>query len=338
MPASIVVHFDDCARAVDAFIERAQRQLAIAICWFTHPGLFERLLERQRQGVAITLALNFDQINFHPEALPFGLIEQLGGRVYAFAGPELLHHKFALADGSRVLQGSYNWTRSRHCDYLTEIVDGAIAAEFEQALAQLLPRCLPLAQVASRPVRQVSFMQLHQPGCWSADDMRRLIVQGSRVWVVRFPARAAVSWAQCFREQRHYAPGRANLSGYWAISRGWEEASFREWLSRQPPNAALRLAARYCLRLRTTDVLLAVDAAGRPLGMGVADAGPEPAPNLAPCSRQVWWLRWPPGTPLPMPLGAGAALHRYKGSGLQLVEHFRRGLGGRRAGGDSPPA
>lgn len=319
----ITTYFHDCTQAVDTFIGSAQYELAIAVCWFTHPGLFEHLLHRQRQGVAVTLVVNFDQINFHPEALSFIKLEELGGRVYAYTGPELLHHKFALADGARVLQGSYNWTRSRHCDYLAELDHAGAAAEFGQALSQLLPRCRRLADIQGLPVRQVSFVQLYQPNCWSPEDMRRLVVRGHRVWVVRFLVRAAVGWARCFREQRHYATEKIDLSDYWATNRTWQEARFRVWVAHQPPNAALGRVAHYCLRLRIGDMLLAVDAAGQPLGMGVINADPEPAPGLAPCSRQVWWLRWPPGTPLPSRPSKGNTLRRYRGSALQLVECLR---------------
>ena len=88
----------------------ARHTIHAAVAWFTDPALFAALLERQRAGVAVALAVADDAINLKPGGLPFGELTAAGGQFRAVAGA-LMHHKFCVLDGRDLLTGSYNWTR-----------------------------------------------------------------------------------------------------------------------------------------------------------------------------------------------------------------------------------
>ncbi len=88
----------------------ARHTIHAAVAWFTDPALFAALLERQRAGVAVALAVADDAINLRPGSLPFGELTAAGGQFWAVAGA-LMHHKFCVLDGRDLLTGSYNWTR-----------------------------------------------------------------------------------------------------------------------------------------------------------------------------------------------------------------------------------
>lgn len=61
---SPVIAFSQCDSAVISFVRSARKRLCIAVCWFTHPDIYQALKERIHAGVELTLLLNFDQVNF----------------------------------------------------------------------------------------------------------------------------------------------------------------------------------------------------------------------------------------------------------------------------------
>ena len=59
-----MVYFKNLHQTLIRFIEDADFQLDIVVCWFTHPQIFEALLLACRRKVKVRLMLNFDQIIF----------------------------------------------------------------------------------------------------------------------------------------------------------------------------------------------------------------------------------------------------------------------------------
>ncbi len=128
--------FGKCAPTVVHFIRSANIDLAIAVCWFTHPDIFKALLGAAQRGVRIRLAINYDQVNFNAAGLDFAQLERTGATVLAFGGEVLLHAKFAVADGQKVLTGSFNWTRTDNLDCITVLENYATAAQFDAAFGE----------------------------------------------------------------------------------------------------------------------------------------------------------------------------------------------------------
>ncbi len=319
-------HFHDLSHTAAAFIGEAQRSLHIAMCWFTHLGLYQALEQRLRAGVQVSLMLNFDQVNFQPRGLDFFALQQAGGDVWGFTGPELLHHKFAVADCSRVLSGSWNWTRASHRDHLVFSDDAAVAGAFCAEFEALKDRAQPLSTLHKAAPRTVFFQQLHQPVCWSADDIRRRILNGARVWIAPFPTHAGDLWARCLREQSHIFSCKGILKSFWTGRLLWDEAAFANWMHAVKPLRGLRQAALYCRRLRIGDVLVAVRPSGVVLGAGIVGSEPEPCPSSpGDVRRYVPWLALPEEKAFADPAikAPCRTLKRYPASGLQLVEQIR---------------
>lgn len=124
--------FQNCDQTVISFFDTAQNSLLVGMCWFTHPVIFQSVQRACARKVSVKIMLDYDHINFQPRGLDFGALEKAGAIVMGFTGPGLLHYKFAIADGCRVLSGSYNWTRTEQYDHLAVVLDADLAAQFSQ--------------------------------------------------------------------------------------------------------------------------------------------------------------------------------------------------------------
>lgn len=316
------VFFSDLEDRLIEAVQSAAAGLQIAVCWITHPALFRVLLAKCRAGVAVEVLVNFDNINFHPGGLDWSALEAAGARVYGYLGHGLMHHKFAVLDGRRVLTGSCNWTRAAQRDHILYIDDAALAQDFQREFERLLGQGQPLAVLRGRAPRATAFAQLFHPAVWSADDVRRRIVSRAGVWLAGLGPADHDLWQRSVAQQRHFFPcadGR-----FWAWQGRWDPAAFRQWLEhagRVPRRAALRA---YCLRVQAGDVVVAVQAPGRLLGVGIVGSDPEPgdASQFAFC-RYVQWLTPPRETTAPVP-APRTVFQRFRGSALRMLEEFYR--------------
>lgn len=91
-------------------LDKAQKNIFVAVAWFTNKRLFNKLLEKQKQGVLVELVTANHEIN-DTYGNDFDLINQLGG-CFLKVGDDhnLMHNKFCIIDYQKVINGSYNWT------------------------------------------------------------------------------------------------------------------------------------------------------------------------------------------------------------------------------------
>jgi hypothetical protein len=323
MTDNIELVFAPCAEAAITFISGARRSLHAAVCWFTHPDIYQALLERARAGLRVGLMLNYDHINFHPEGLNFEALDEAGAKVLGFTGPGLLHHKFAVADELRALSGSYNWTRGQHHDHLLLVNSSKAARQFTEAFERLRELCDPLAVLREKPPRQTSFQQLYQPTLWSARDLRRRVIAGANVWVAAFIAKAPEWWRRCSQEQRWRFQCGAIMRSYWEEHLVWEAGTFLEWRAAQKFGTSLRQLSAFCLRVRPGDLVIAVRPPDKVLALGLVSSELEfPSPSQGTISRFVPWLQWPEGLPSPDPAltASRSSIRSYRGSALRIIE------------------
>ena len=108
----ITAFFNDIEKVILANLVKAKSEVKIAVAWFTNPKIFAALDVLQESGVEMQLIVADDRINFtlskdHFRSL---LSKRIEVRVSRFT--ELMHHKFCIIDNSKLITGSYNWTRS----------------------------------------------------------------------------------------------------------------------------------------------------------------------------------------------------------------------------------
>lgn len=106
-----IAYFNNIRTQILPLLCNAQKEVAIAMAWFTSAELFSAIMSCLRRNVAVKLVLLDSPINFMEYAPDFNDFIKAGGKLY-IATSELgfMHHKFCVIDGKTVISGSYNWT------------------------------------------------------------------------------------------------------------------------------------------------------------------------------------------------------------------------------------
>lgn len=100
-------HFQDIQNKILKALDNAEVSITVVMAWFTNDALFQKLIEKHKQGIEVKLAIYDDGINrkygVDVSQLPHIMIKkgQRGG---------LMHNKFCVIDNQVVITGSYNWS------------------------------------------------------------------------------------------------------------------------------------------------------------------------------------------------------------------------------------
>jgi len=100
-------HFQDIQNRILKALDDAEVSIIVVMAWFTNDTLFQKLVEKHKQGLDVKLAIYDDGINkkhgVDITQLPHIKIKrgQRGG---------LMHNKFCVVDNQVVITGSYNWS------------------------------------------------------------------------------------------------------------------------------------------------------------------------------------------------------------------------------------
>ena len=306
--------FNNCAATVANFINQTRTHLCVAVCWFTHPRLFQLLQKAAKSGIRIQVVVNHDQVNFHPKGLDFIGLQRLGAEIFAYGGPNLLHYKFAVSDHKRVLTGSYNWTKAEQLDCLTTIECPDTARDFLLAFREATKSCQTLNEIRDIPPKIVHFSSLFQPRVWTANDLKKRIISGAKLWLVRIKDEA--TWDMSLNEMQHILMTKHHF--YFHPKNGdWDDLTFQKWLSLAGLGPSLKnLLHRYCSLIEMGDILVAILADSTLLGAGVVAS--EPRFDNDRFTRHIQWIpvlkrkiiqNEPPKGPLVQPFkGAGMAI------------------------------
>lgn len=112
-PAVPVVYFSPGGGAREAIIEQirdAEREIVLALYYFTDQGLAEALSEARQRGVTVAVLLDRSQKSGRYSQA--GRLQGMGVSVIFDSRHRILHHKFMVVDGRTLITGSQNWTKS----------------------------------------------------------------------------------------------------------------------------------------------------------------------------------------------------------------------------------
>ena len=91
-------------------LNNAKFDIKVAVAWFTNFQLFEKLCQKRREGINVTIIVIDDFINNGDWGLNFQEFINLGGNFYYGNADNPMHHKFCIIDNQTLINGSYNWT------------------------------------------------------------------------------------------------------------------------------------------------------------------------------------------------------------------------------------
>lgn len=141
-----------CSAHIIREIEKAQKELLIAVYAFTNDELARAVAQAKKRGVSVQIVLDreFDAANeksqgrfLEEQKIP---LKRISGMKPAALEkePGLMHQKFAVMDRKIVFTGSYNWTRSAdnaNDENLLWFRDaGPLAEEYRKVFFQLWER------------------------------------------------------------------------------------------------------------------------------------------------------------------------------------------------------
>lgn len=129
---------DDCLHRIRRLIAEAQQSLDICIFTLTDNRIVEKLLEAYRKGV--TIRIISDDRKSEDLGSDMDRLERSGISCRYDKTSAHMHHKFAIADGSLLLTGSYNWTRSASTENNENIIvsdNGRLINSFQHEFNRL---------------------------------------------------------------------------------------------------------------------------------------------------------------------------------------------------------
>ncbi|UAB83327.1 hypothetical protein INR75_14210 [Zunongwangia sp. SCSIO 43204] len=91
-------------------MNQAEKEIVVAIYWFTNHELFDKLCEKKENGIKVSLIVHNDFINNRENGLNFQKFIDLGGELYFSDSDNPMHNKFCVIDNTVLINGSYNWT------------------------------------------------------------------------------------------------------------------------------------------------------------------------------------------------------------------------------------
>ena len=100
----------DCLRAIVQQLQSARRTADLCVFTLSDDRITEEVLAAHRRGVAVRLITDNDKT--YDTGSDVARIRSAGVAVVEDRTDAHMHHKFAIFDGRRLLNGSYNWTRS----------------------------------------------------------------------------------------------------------------------------------------------------------------------------------------------------------------------------------
>ena len=129
---------DDCVARIVQLFRDAKSSVDVCVFTITDDRIADALLDAHRRGLAVRVITDNDKA--HDLGSDIGRIEAAGVPVRIDRTPFHMHHKYAIFDGRRLLNGSYNWTRGAARDNLENVVvtdDPALVAKFTAAFTAL---------------------------------------------------------------------------------------------------------------------------------------------------------------------------------------------------------
>jgi hypothetical protein len=125
----VKAYFENIHNIILTYLRAAEKEIKVAVAWFTDPELFNELCKKAQQGVNIKVILIKDQINCGQGKLNFFRLKNYGCQVEFLDVEKFnkMHHKFCVIDESVVITGSYNWTnQARKNNENITVIEGNI--------------------------------------------------------------------------------------------------------------------------------------------------------------------------------------------------------------------
>lgn len=123
-------------------IEKSEKNLKIAVTWFTNHEIFDAILNKlDNPAFKVDLIVLNDRINNKKEGLDFQSFIEKKGSFYYSSNDNMVHHKFCIIDDEKVFTGSYNWTyyaENRNWENVVILTESKMVEGFVSEFAKVI--------------------------------------------------------------------------------------------------------------------------------------------------------------------------------------------------------
>lgn len=129
---------DSCSSTIEGLFRRSRKNVDICVFTITDNRLAAAITDAHHRGVVIRVITDNDKA--HDLGSDIDQLRHEGVPVRCDKTEHHMHHKFAIFDETKVLTGSYNWTRSaalRNQENILVSEDRRLATEFSDEFSRL---------------------------------------------------------------------------------------------------------------------------------------------------------------------------------------------------------
>ena len=151
--------FENIAERIEEEINKAQKDIYLAVAWFTNKNLFNSLVKKSQEGVKVILVISDNEINRN-SSINYNDIQKGESKLFWIGGDKsFMHNKFCIIDDYVVITGSYNWSYKAETNFENVVItcgDGELATQFKNEINRIIgelltdEKKLPLAKIIKR--------------------------------------------------------------------------------------------------------------------------------------------------------------------------------------------
>jgi hypothetical protein len=151
--------FENIAERIEEEINKSQKDIYLAVAWFTNKNLFNSLVKKSQEGVKVILVISDNEINRN-SSINYNDIQKGESKFFWIGGDKsFMHNKFCIIDDYVVITGSYNWSYKAETNFENVVItsgDGELATQFKNEINRIIgelltdEKKLPLSKILKR--------------------------------------------------------------------------------------------------------------------------------------------------------------------------------------------
>ena len=151
--------FENIAERIEEEINKSQKDIYLAVAWFTNKNLFNSLVKKAQEGVKVILVISDNEINRN-SSINYNDIQKGESKLFWIGGDKsFMHNKFCVIDDYVVITGSYNWSYKAETNFENVVItsgDGELATQFKKEINRIIgelltdEKKLPLSKIIKR--------------------------------------------------------------------------------------------------------------------------------------------------------------------------------------------
>ena len=151
--------FENIAERIEEEINKSQKDIYLAVAWFTNKNLFNSLVKKSQEGVKVILVISDNEINRN-SSINYNDIQKGESKLFWIGGDKsFMHNKFCIIDDYVVITGSYNWSYKAETNFENVVItsgDGELATQFKKEINRIIGELLtdekelPLSKIIKR--------------------------------------------------------------------------------------------------------------------------------------------------------------------------------------------